>query len=318
MADLWLQNGNLVIDDTSGDLVLCDDCPCVDCQCDLRLAIRERQQACGITNAFNPSSPTTPGNLIGTCAEYATEYTVAQFKIFINYIATAFISGTYDDTGETAEPTMCTSSYANAATTCAELYNLTVALVSTCNLGTGYGFTFSEKNGSIGGDWDQYDGYDANAVFNDAVDGAIADWAREPIYASSRQVFWDIEESTGVYQAAVFTGWHKDVVTGLSSVLSKTCRFFDRGEKVDWSGYDSISYSTYGIWSGSENEWYRHYSEVLSDATTNCTSSAVGWTSSSAPPSCPIGVPGTAEKHWEGLFWGSYGFVIVDWSFTYV
>ena len=116
-------DGHLMYNAT-GHLV--NKCPCDDA---LRDAIRKRQQAIGIANAWSAAEPTEYAtHLIATCDEYFL--TIAELKDFINHLAPYYLDGTWTG-GSATNPPRLTDTYADSATTEAELYALVCDMVTT-------------------------------------------------------------------------------------------------------------------------------------------------------------------------------------------
>lgn len=130
---LWRTNGTGEIKvDSLGRPIYCPQCPCIGfpppassnaCY----LAIKERQQAAGITHAWDAGNPANPAYLIDTSG--TTVYTLAQLKAYVNQLSTLFIDGLY--VGGASLPTLLAANYADAADTIDELCYLVLLMLTT-------------------------------------------------------------------------------------------------------------------------------------------------------------------------------------------
>ena len=112
------------------DQATLEDCccgPAGDCE-SLQEAIKERQQATGITTAWDSEDPTNTAKLIADW-EDKSDYDLDEYKAYVNAIAEDYVDGTY--TGGASEPTMLTATYANTATDCDELLALVQDMMCT-------------------------------------------------------------------------------------------------------------------------------------------------------------------------------------------
>ncbi len=109
----WMNAGSLVIN-SSGQPILCDNCPCVTVDpCEtLRNGIYERQRVINAISSYIDTSK--------------DDYTIQQYRDFINQLAPFFMVGSYS--GGASTPTMYPSNYADTGGDCAELLTLVKAL----------------------------------------------------------------------------------------------------------------------------------------------------------------------------------------------
>ena len=275
----------------AGHLVVeCTD----DCQT-LRDAILERQKAWGITTAWDAGDPANREKQISPAK---TDYTIAEYKAYINWIAPKYVDGVY--AGGASQPTMLTSSYANSASTCAELLVLVLAMLVV-------------KEGVQLPSSDLWDAYGDDASWATAKTEAEADYSYEDSAANRHGEL--IAGGGGTYVARIYNYRGKLGISGLDTSISHSATYW--GRSIEPGGADQFTFHKQGQSIADEDEWGQLASAAAgtwaSHTTDHLFPSSVTW---NWPTS------GEVDAVWPwGLYYGfeiSIEFALVTWDFTHV
>ena len=216
------------------------------------LGIKERQRAYGITLPWSPSAPVNPGRLIRS----RHTYSLAELKDYVNALCTggngAFIADGYS--GGASQPIWLPTTYANSATTEAELCALVQAMRETRRTISPTALTHRQFNGAA--QW--------YPVLDDAIAAAIAaytEWLYGPPTDQQVDKFTKVTFEESKYRVEIQLRSSRFSLTGLSDALTKTVKFWDYTIK-----YPNNLWNEQDIPGIVENEYYGYYSAAVDTA----------------------------------------------------
>ncbi|OGV74865.1 MAG: hypothetical protein A3K19_00585 [Lentisphaerae bacterium RIFOXYB12_FULL_65_16] len=298
------------------------------CCCPCQAAIKERQQAFGITTAWSSGDPHNTARLIGTAAEHT--YSLAQLKAYVNALCTgasgAFIEGPY--TGGASVPTWLPATYANSATTIDELCTLVAAMVYTrrgAGVDTTAGMRQLRTSGTVSGTGESSAAAHAAArvaAVNSWTDAAWIDSSEAYPYGTE---IADTQLTEQDPPAPPFTGWvtvararTKLTVTGMTTEIAKTADIYAAGHLYN-------RYAGTLIFDGEGTFTDHEYTSVGSFAVSTDAAITTGLIGNNNDPPPDYG-PGGAS--WNLYGWQLYlsgtaipdtlvaPFAVLEWAFT--
>ena len=291
---LWTNQGSnaVIVGDGTDVPIWCEECPCYDIITCLG-NIKERQQAYGITTAWDSGSPTDVDKLID--ATGTTSYTLLQLKAYVNNIATSYISGTYS--GGASAPTMLAGTYANSAADVAELCTLALAMKEIKYLAA-FG---SYLDGMF---WRAF-GYGDN--YGAAKADAISSWATQGTPSGGKVIVYT---SLGVPRSAtLFKAGYTTVLTGVPTALNHSatlwCKF-----TVTETAY--LAYNPCGTGISATKGDYSQYQIIASGNW--ATYETAAWPDTAYPtPWPPTPISNSTTYRFEST---GAPFAVLKWSFT--
>jgi hypothetical protein len=206
MSTAWINSAGAGIIDANGNLLLCESCPCADCETQCMNAIRERQSAAGHTRWAD--------GVTKTLAEAISETNGLASDHFIQPWS-----------GGSSAPAFWSTSYANGVADWCELrdlvYDLTHTKVTIGSLGTGdcHFETILQKYGQVNGD-------QSPATLADAVALAISQEA-DNIYMQNLDGYWRTGKA-GHYHASQNHGSCSVHVLNMTTLVSKVIQLYAR------------------------------------------------------------------------------------------
>ena len=218
MATTVWEFENKLLVDASQNPIECSHCIC--CPVLLSEMIYERQKAAGMAaGLINPGQ----------------RYYVVDIKTYVNAVAPYYVDDPYS--GGASPPAMLTSSYADAATTCAGLDTLVRALLRTVESAS-----YAETESKSGSSTNESSCADAKSNAGWAVNGTVGrPYAAAAIYNGTYQWVWgwgSCQNEDVLFAAAHYASKGKYSATGLYTSLNHTVAFYVKPEKASptWSG----------------------------------------------------------------------------------